>query len=266
MAADTLSAQEQAHRQHLLLQQEQHLSFEIEKLRRVSTEKCQQKDRFEHQEGDSMMHRLTLHEHDHGSSVYIIPKGTKVWHGSCSGWPPSRMLAAPDGRWFADLDHCVNYCSDSIDEGKRCGNRKRVQPMIYQFEFVRDVMLWALDQCNTVDHVYNLASQKFTEEHTQIFGELLEDAFYCDGDGDEEPQRMSEKGRDRMLVAYLCLLDEDIPGYACKPLAVFRDDWLHAEIFLCKPGNVLRATGQFVTPTKFEKCHGWLNPYRFRPY
>ena len=265
MAANTLSAQEQAHRQHLLLQQEQHLSFEIEKLRRVSTEMSQQKDRFEHQEGDSMMYRLTLHEHDHGSSVYIIPRGTKVWHGSCSGWPPSKILAAPDGRWFADLDDCVDYCSDSIDEGKRCGNRKRVQPMIYQFEFVRDIMLWALDQCNTIDHVYNLASQKLTEEHKQIFGELLEDAFYCDEDGDEEPQRMSEKGRDRMLVAYLCLLDEDIPGYACKPLAVFRDHWLHAEIFLCKPGNVLRATGQFATPTRFEKRYG-LNPYRFRPY
>ena len=265
MAADTLSAQEQAHRQHLLLQQ--HLSFEIQKLRRVSTPKA--KDRFEHREGDSMMHRLTLYEHDHGSSVYIIPRGTKVWHGSCSGWPPSRILAAPRGRWFADLDDCVEYCSDSMDEGKRGvleGNRKRVlQPMIYQFQFKQDVMLWALDQCNTVDHVYNLASQKFTEEHTQIFGELLGDAFAF-VDRDEEPQRMSEKGRDRMLVAYLCLLDEDIPGYACKPLDVFHDyEPMHAEIFLCKTGNVLRATGQFVTPTRFEKCFG-LNPYRFRPY
>ena len=213
-----------------------------------------------------MMHRLTLHEHDHGSSVHIIPRGTKVWHGSCSGWPPSRILAAPRGRWFADLDDCVDYCSISLDRGNQGvlkGNRKRVQPIIYQFEFVQNVMLWALDQCYTVDHVYNLASQKFTEEGTQIFGELLEDAFYC-VDGDEEPQRMSDRRSDRMLVAYLCLLDEDIPGYACNPLADFYDHQpMHAEFFLCKPGNVLRATGQFVTPTRFEKR---LNPYRFRPY
>ena len=64
-----------------------------------------------------------------------------------------------------------------------------------------------------------------------------------------------------MLVAYLCLLDEDIPGYACKPLADFYDHQpMHAELFLCKPGNVLRAKVQFVTPTGFEKRYG-LRPY-----
>ena len=183
------------------------------------------------------MHRLTLHEHDHGSSVYIIPRGTKVWHGSGSGWPPSKILAAPRGRWFADLDDCVDYCSNSIDRGNRGvlkRNCKRVQPM----------MMYT---------ILPVKNSRRPPEGTQIFGELFEDSFYC-VDGDEEPERMSDRRSDRMLVAYLCLLDEDIPRYACKPLADFYDHQpMHAENFSCKPANVLRATGRFVTPTGFRK-------------
>ena len=204
---------------------------------------------------------------------YVIPKGTRVWNGGTSYFSQQIRLEASGSRWFGDRDTARRYCKRALIARYIENNNRHIRfksqglndpnpkhppnndPMLYEFKFTEDCHLWALDHCDTIEHLLYLSSIVLQEPLRGKFQTAVLKAFECADVGTGELLRNSVTVTDRIMTSGLCALDNTgtMAGYANRPMRVQDGGLFHAELFLCNPPVVLKSTGNFEVTNGIRK-------------
>jgi hypothetical protein len=157
---------------------------------------------------------------ENGIYYYIVPEEFPLFKASTIYDEKNPMLnLRPDGFYFFGVK---NMHSDYIE------SYEEEYGIIHEFKTLRPYKLLALDEFDTQQYIYDLATPEIQDILVKNYGY---------NDKNRQLKRDSESDNDRILSEYLCS-NPDCDGYAVHNMSTYGVGLFHDEFMICKMDGI----------------------------